>query len=1106
MGKNNPRWTQRLLQGVTFAVFASVSPQIAQAAVHPFNIPSQDLAKALRTFSVTSNTQVLFDGSVVKHKTSHPVLGNYQDTEALGVLLEGTGLAYDATTPGIILVRLSPHGKQLPVSDPARPPPPPEIEPIVIVTGSRLAAKGYWAPVPVSVIEGNSFAAGGFQTVETRLQQSPQFVSNLYNSAGNGQNQGIAALNLRGLGERRSLTLVNGRRFTVTGTSALTDLNTIPPSLVKRVEVVTGGSSAVYGSDAIAGVVNFIMRDDFQGVELQAQTKFDAHTGTPERAINLTIGGNFADHNGNAVLSLDYSNRQGILRSRYDWAAFGLADRCVTPETYNAGGPGTPMFVPAGQTCSSVGGRAGFAVSNSSVIPGGRFTGLPLYGSASSTPGLDSALLAAGLQDLTNFGFTFDKGSQAARPAQDPGDRWNNTPYNYMQTPLTRWILNGFAHYDINRNATAYLETHYSDITSVVQIAPLAISGNVLIDVNNPFLSPADREVLHQLDLAEAGQTTVKAGSQAYTTAAGDGLAVLGMNTRLTEGGPARSITTRNTFRTVVGLRGQAFDRVTYDLYYSMASTQTTENQSAVISRSGFQAAILSQNGAAPLLNIFGENVDPEVLASLTVPSVNTTENEQQVLAGNISGYLFKLPAGSVDFSSGFEWRYNRLQVRPDALSQTGDTANAIGVITAVSGSTTVKELYTEFRIPLLKDAPFARQLALTGAARYSHYDTAGVGGVWTSSLGAQWQPVNGLTLRFQRQRAIRAPGVDELYAAVAAGTPVANDPCSNRVDSGLQTAEVRTLCIATGVPAPNVFTAAVQPNAQIGTVIGGNSYVGPETSRTTTFGIVYSPKEVSGLALSADWFKIDVDNAISSLGGNLQNLFNLCYYILKDSNSDYCKAIHRSPAGEITSNNFADAYFVNQIVTNTGGLKTSGIDFNGRYTFNVPFAPFAGRSRIDISTSWTFTSEYTIVAVQTMPSLVQRCVGAYGATCGAPLPEWKGDTRIVWQNGPLSLSIHHRYTGPVGRDTYLLALRQGLPAPDKANISAVEVPAYHYFDVAVSFDCAGRFTVTGGINNLSGVSPPILGSGATTWGLNTAPGTYEIYGRTLFLGVKKQF
>jgi iron complex outermembrane receptor protein len=1076
----------------------------AQEARRSFNIGRGPAPQAIAQFVKQADVNVLAGTSNMGGVVTNAVSGQYTVEEALAKLIAGTGLTGRVNPNGSVFIvapTITPVEKTNGGSTRIEPPDMADEGPQIVVTGSRLAHRGYQAPSPVSVVDAQELKLSGAQTVETLLVQNPQFSGNIYNAAGNGGSLGVAAINMRGLGEQRNLILVNGRRYTITGTDTLTDLNTIPAPLIKRVEIVTGGSSAVYGSDAIAGVVNFILKNDFKGVELVTTTKRDQHTNTPANQLTLTVGGSLGGA-GNAVLSLDYFNRGGILRGQFPWAAQGLADGCVTAASYSDSAAGVPLAVPAGQTCSSSGGRAGLIASNSSATPAGRLFGIPTYGSPQSSTGLNAALVAAGLQNMSSYGLTFNPGSNLARAAIDPDDRYNNTPYNFMQTPMRRVMANSFVDYKLGENSSIYFEGHWSNNRSAVQIAPGAVLANVLINTNNPYLSAAAQELVHQLDLAESGTITVRQGTTSFTTTPGDGLAVLGLNRRLTEAGPRTSVVERNAYRSVVGWRGEVTDQLNYDLYYSYARTAQSESQGGNFSLSKLQQSMLSVDGVAPLLNPFGANaVSAAALQAISVSTLNTATNEQQVVAGNLTGSTTGLSAGPIDFNTGFEWRGNRVAVTPDALNASGDVAGQ-GMLLPVSGSTNVKELYAEIRLPLLRDVPFARQLSLNGAARFSNYSLKGFGGVFTHSVGLQWQPAADLTMRAQLQRAIRAPNIGELYGAQNPITPTVNDPCANRVAAVEQTAAIRALCVVTGVPESAVFTTAVQPNAQVATLTGGNANLRPETPDPTALGLFNTPHALYSLGVSVDRYKNNRDGAIAPIGGSLQNVFDLCYKVVADALSPYCKAIHRD---SLTGAVLGGASYVDQSLLNTGGIKTSGIDLNANYSFAIGYAPFGGVSRIEASTGWSYTREYTFTPVQNLPQLKNYCVGSFGTTCGAPAPRWKGVARISWHTGQLVLSLHDRFTGAVTRDTYLLPLRQGLTPPDLDDVSAAKIKAQQYFDLSFTLHLPKQFEIHGGINNLFDKAPPLLGTAAPTWGVGTSPGTYELYGRSFFFGLTKR-
>lgn len=984
-----------------------------------------------------------------------------------------------------------------------------EVETIV-VTGSRLAPRGFSAPTPVAVVDAEEIKISGTVNVEQLLGSSPQFTGSQNGGAtSNVVPGGTATLNMRGFGAQRNLVLVNGRRFAISGADQTTDINTIPASLIKQTEVVTGGSSAVYGSDAITGVVNFIIRDDFEGVEISAQKNWDSHTTTPTYNLDLTVGGNFAEGKGNAVFSLNYLDRGSITRrQRGDWTYDQLTDGCVTAASFSKSKAGVPLSIPTGSTCLAAGGKQGLIAGGSGDIPNGRFTGVPTVGSSSSNPALDAALIAAGLGGMGSRGYTYDATGTTPRPALTPQDDFNLGPDNYLIIPQKRWMLNAFSHYDFNKRMTGYLEGHYSSNVVNMQLAPTNLNGPFLFNTNNPYLSAPMQEVLRQLDLKEVGTTTVTTGTSSRTTTAGDGLAVINVGRRLREVGLRANNSERNVFRTAVGLRGDlgsvsenVLRNLNYDLYYTYARTSQTDHQDGNVSRSRFQAGLLSVGGAAPVLNVFGPNITPAGVASIIIGATNITEAQQQVAAGNISGEAFDLPAGPVDFSTGFEWRYASAKYVPDEFLRSGDVVGFNPGL-PTGGSTIVKEVYGEARVPLLADLPFIKNLSANGAFRHSDYNLKGVGGVWTYSVGGGWAVTSDLNFRGQFQHAIRAPNVGELYGGLTQTFDAATDPCSNRAPTAQQTAAVRALCIATGVPASQVFGAGVQSNAIIGNQSGGNPNVGIEESDTYTFGAVITPRFIRGLAVSVDYFNINLDGAISQLGGGLNNTLNLCYNVVQNASSEFCQAIKRNPVtGEI-----APPYFATVTNANTGGLKTSGIDFAANYSFRTNFGipGFTQDSRFDVGSDWTWTDEFTLTPVQAIPSIKNQCAGSYGPTCGQPVPEFKGVTRVTWRTGPLTLSARHRYIGDVTIDKYVLPKRSGGVVPDLATLTNPTLPAQNYFDVSFTYDVLENVQVFGGVQNIADKDPPVLGSSNPS--ANTYAATYDVTGATFFMGGKLKF
>lgn len=973
----------------------------------------------------------------------------------------------------------------------------------IIVTGSRIAREGFEAATPVSVIDAEDIKLAGTVNVEAIISDNPQFVASTNGGASsNSVPGGVADLNLRGFGASRNLVLVNGRRFAIYGPEQVTDINTIPAALIKQTEIVTGGSSAVYGSDAITGVVNFIMKDDFEGIELGTNLGLDSSTRTFNKSFDLTVGGNFAGGRGNVVASINYMTRGGITRGdRGGFTYWALGDGCVTAASATDDGtPGVPLSVPSGQTCRSAGGIPGLQFSGSGDIPFSRISGIPTPGSSSSNAALDAAYAAAGIGAMGSFGFTFDDSGLNTRPALDPADRYNLAPDNYLIIPQERWMANMFSHYDLTDNITGYAEFHYSNNRVKMQLAPSNVGVNTLLNVNNPYLSTQMQEVLRQLDLRESGTITVTSGPATRTTVAGDGLAVVTLGKRYAGVGPRKADEIRNTFRTTVGLRGDLGDRsegflsdLKWDIYYTYARTETTEKLYNAISRSRLQASALSSGGAAPVCNLFGDNISDACSAALTISATNTTEATLQVAQASITGTLLELPAGPVGFSFGTEWRKTSAAYSPDSFLSSGDVAGFNPGL-STGGSLTAKEVFGEIRVPVLSDTPFFQSLTLNGAFRFSDYSLSGIGGVWTYLGGVEWQPIDDVTFRGQYQRAIRAPNVGDLYGGQTRSTPIATDPCSSRAPASQQTAAVSAVCVATGVPSALVFSAGIQPNSFFSALSGGNPNVGEEKSDTWTAGVVIAPSAIPGLRLSVDWFHINLDGAIGQLGGGLNNTLNLCYNILQDPNSEFCQAVSRNSLTGVID----DDHPVRVLQANTGGLKTSGIDVALRYRFEL------GKGKIDISSDWTWTDQFTLTPVQAFPDIQNRCVGSFGTTCGEPVPAFRGNTRVTYSTGPVAFSLRHRFLSSVTNDRYLLPLRSGATnGPALENLSYPVLGAKNYIDLSFSLDVADNFEFFGGANNVFNSKPPVTAQSVRA---NTWPATYDVLGTEFFLGAKAKF
>lgn len=936
----------------------------------------------------------------------------------------------------------------------------------IIVTGSRIARERQSASVPIVSVQEQDLQLAGTVNSEDLLNTLPQFVpatTSGSNSLASATGTGAATLDLRGLGASRNLVLVNGRRYVFFDATQVTNINAIPAALIKRVEVVTGGASAVYGSDAIAGVVNYILRDDFEGFEARGQYNVDSRGDGGTVDLTLTAGTNFGGDRGNITVSANYADRKVIGTEDRAFSRVNLADQTVNGERV-----------------------LGFG--GSTFVPNGRYTGLPTSAAAiAAVPGLSAAYLAAGLTGLGANGFIPDNSGLNARPFVRPGDDFNFLVDNFLRFPQERWGITTIGHYDLTDNVTAFFEGAFTNNKTTLGFASSFVSATLPVEVNNPFLGAPLQNVLQLVDQNEAG------------AARNNGLVNLGFNRRLSEVGPRRNFDDRDAWRVMVGLRGDieggenTFSDLNWETYYSYARSKNTQTQVGNVSLSRFRQGILSgPGGVAPIVNPFGPNISQAGIDAISVVSTNVDITDLHVASAVMNGNLFNMPAGPVGFSLGSEFRSSSADFRPDALLASGDIAG-FNPITATNGSIDVWELFGEVRVPLLTDVAFARELAVNAAFRYSDYDLKQVGGVWTYQGGVDWQVSSDISFGGQYQRAIRAPNVGEAFGGNRTFPVAATDPCA--LASAATNNAVRDLCIATGVPAGLVGNSAVQPNLQIPGILGGNPNLNEETSDTYTAGVVLNPSFVPNLRLSVDYYSIKVTGAIAPLAGGVNSILDLCYNQLRDLNSVACQAVSRNPANGTIDTTFP----VTALNENIGRLKTSGIDVQINYRI-----PTGGNSRLDLSFAGSWVDEFTVTPIEDIPTNRNLCSGLFGPTCGEPKFGFKTTSRVTWSTDRLSLSMRHRWIDSVTLEDLALANRRGGISPAASTVAVPRINAYNYVDVSFTYDVNDTINLWGGINNVFDKSPPLLGTRQER--NNTWPDTYDAIGTELFFGVSAKF
>jgi outer membrane receptor protein involved in Fe transport len=937
----------------------------------------------------------------------------------------------------------------------------------IVVTGSRIARRDLVSSSPLAVVQDEEFKLSGSTNVEQVINTLPQVIPGT-TAFSNNPGGGVATLDLRGLGTSRNLILVNGRRYIFFDASQIVDVNTIPSFLIDSVDVVTGGASAVYGSDALAGVINFRLRNDLNGFETGGQVSLTEEGDGRRMNGYMALGSGFADGRGHVTVFGEYFERKGV------FANARLRSRVTQGDI--TGGLG---LVPTGSATTE---RGRFAIAGTQDIAAGN--------------GLAAVTLPRG---AGNFGTAFGADFQTPGVSSvfdNPADSFNFAPTNYLAVPQERFSLGGYGEYEISDAVTAYAEVNFINNRVQNELAATPVTGTIVVGLNantRSFLSNADFAALEQLDRNETAIDAARAArglgslfTGGLAQAAQPGFVALGVNRRVTETGSRNSFDERNAFRVLAGVKGQAFADFNYDLSYFYSRTRNANIQQGNISRSAFNAGVL--NGT---INVFGPGtLTPEDVDSISILAQNNEISTLQVASASLAGSLFNFGQGASDVgvALGAEYRKVAAEFIPDTALSSGDVVG-FNAGNPTAGGYDVKELFGELRVPIAAGLSFVNLLELNGAVRYSDYSLDNVGGVFTYAGGATFSPVRDITFRGQYQRAVRAPNVQELFGGQQINFPTLADPCSDRTSAATRTEAVRQRCIADGVPAGAVFTRAVQPNTQAQSILGGNPNLQEETSDSYTVGVVLRPRFIPRLNITIDAFKIDIEGTIGAAGGGENNILNLCYVGGQDQ---FCDLIQRNP-----SNGIIEAPFViSAFNLNQGKLETQGIDLQVDYSQPLGFGMFGQSSKLNFFFLGTYTDKFDITP--TAGGTPIECADRFGLLCnpagGAadPRPAFKWTSRLSLIDGPLTTSVRWRHLSSTRDDN------------DNNNFTVERLRPYDLIDLAFSADVTDAVSFTFGVNNLFDKKPQVIGSNAEQ--SNTYPGTFDVLGRDYFVSGSFRF
>ena len=933
------------------------------------------------------------------------------------------------------------------------------------ITGSRIKSLTADSPAPLQSVTAVDIQSSGVVNLQDLLAKNPvlsQAGISRTNSNFSTASAGVATVDLRNLGIERTLVLVNGRRFVsgLPGNSAV-DLNSIPTDFIERVDLLTGGASSAYGSDAVAGVVNIIYKRNFEGLSVNVSTGQSEESDNKTNTASMTWGVNAANGRGNIMTHLGYSKQGAVFSGRRDISAIDQASTgaFVTGDPADIFSVTRPFF--------------------SSFAPQGRIFISPGVTGASRTFDANGNVIGWS----TNGSATL------------PASGFNRSASRTIAVPTERFLFATKGEYNVSDTVSVFMEGTYalSKTNTRLEALPLS-SADIFPDDGNVAAEFLVNGVLVRNPLVPNSIYNLLGGVRND-----DGARMYSFSRRLAEVGNRGSTAERNTYRLVTGVRGTLMNTWDWDVYYGYGSTgesQTGNGQVNVASfRNALQAipgptgapicldAIARTQGCVPI-SVFGFNsISPAAAAYVNAPSSLSTAVTQRLAGANISGEAMKLPAGPLGVAAGFEYRKETSRSEFDALTQAG--LNAGNAQPATRGSFNVNEFYVEARAPLLKDLPFVKALDATAAVRAADYSTAGSVTSWNTGL--DWAIASDFRVRATAAQSTRAPNIDELFSPPQQTFPTGlADPCLGVTPTSTTAASVACRA-APGVNANiaangGVFTLT-QPDLQgISGFNRGNPMVSQEVGKSYTVGLVFTPSMamLRGFSFTADYFDIKVEDAIVSTPR--QFILQQCY----TGDASFCNFITRR-ATQQGANSAGSLSFIDSTVTNSGDLATRGLDLTMGYSGRVGPGALTGK----------------LAYTRLMDGYVIPLKGSdkdfFAGEVGAAKDRMALTLGYKWQG--FGITSQTTYIGKSSLDDQFLSSNFELPR------DSITVGSKVYNDFQFTYDWKKtQFYV--GIDNAFGVKPPpiITGLPGNVTGAETAADVYDAIGRRYYAGIRMSF